>query len=150
MEINKTAFNLTENSTQLDSGTILSFVNKTFTIGTPLGTEIKIIKVANDSLLTIVAAFSPSYENSSLGLVGKWNGNMEDDFTLPNGTVLPIDMSESEIFYKFGEECEFRFTHYVVMNTNNLAKSTVQKCPDCTFLGSSAGVGGGGAEWGRG
>ena len=32
---------------------------------------------------------------------------MEDDFTLPDGTVLPINMNDSEIFYKFGEACEF-------------------------------------------
>jgi hypothetical protein len=106
VEINKTVFSLSENATQLDSGAVLSLSNKTLSIGTPMGTGIQVRKSANDSLLTIVVAFLPSYENSSLGLVGKWNGNMEDDFTLPNGTVLPIDMSESEIFYKFGEECE--------------------------------------------
>ena len=39
--------------------------------------------------------------------MGKWNGDMTDDFTLPNGTVLPIDMSEPDIFHKFGEQCEF-------------------------------------------
>ena len=32
---------------------------------------------------------------------------MEDDFTLPDGAVLPINMNDSEIFYKFGEACEF-------------------------------------------
>jgi hypothetical protein len=54
-----------------------------------------------------VTGFLPAYENNSLGLMGKWNGDMTDDFTLPNGTVLPIDMSEPDIFHKFGEQCEF-------------------------------------------
>ena len=43
---------------------------------------------------------------------------MEDDFTLPNGTALPIDLSESEIFHKFGEQCKFILCctlFYVVM-----------------------------------
>jgi hypothetical protein len=53
-----------------------------------------------------VAAFLSSYENSSLGLAGKWNGNMDDDFTIPDGTILPINMNDSEIFYQFGEACE--------------------------------------------
>jgi hypothetical protein len=54
-----------------------------------------------------VTAFLSSYENSSVGLAGKWNGNIEDDFTLPDGTVLPINMNDSEIFHNFGEACEF-------------------------------------------
>ena len=109
MEINQTEFMLSENGTQLESGAVLLLSNKTLFIGTQMGTGIRVRKSANDSLLTIVVAFLPSYQNSSLGLVGKWNGNMDDDFTLPNGNVLPIDMSESEIFYKFGEECELSF-----------------------------------------
>ena len=76
-------------------------------MSTALRTTIKVRKAANDTFLTILAAFLPAYENSSLGLVGKWNGDVEDDFTLPNGTVLPINMSESEIFKNFGEECKF-------------------------------------------
>ena len=50
-----------------------------------------------------------------MGLTGKWNGNMDDDFTLPNGTVLPIDMSESDIFYKFGEQCELDNCYLLVL-----------------------------------
>ena len=77
---------------------------------------------ANGSFLTILASFSPSYQNSALGLIGKWNGNMEDDFTLPNGTALPIDLSESEIFYKFGEQCKFILysTLFCVVMVNKL------------------------------
>ena len=107
MEVDKQEFNPGENATELNSGAILSFENGTFSIGTALENGIRIRKAANGTLLTIVTALSPSYQNSSVGLVGKWNGNIDDDFTLPNGTVLPIDMSESDIFYKFGEECAY-------------------------------------------
>ena len=110
VEVNEVEFLPNENAISLDDGVILSLVNGMFSIGTPLGNGIRVRKAANGSLLTIVTAFLPSYENSSFGLVGKWNGNIEDDFTLPNGTVLPIDMSESEIFHKFGEECELNAT----------------------------------------
>ena len=82
-------------------------MNETLSIVTPLENGIRLKPAANGSFLTILTSFSPSYQNSTLGLIGKWNGNMEDDFTLPNGTALPIDLSESEIFHKFGEQCKF-------------------------------------------
>jgi hypothetical protein len=100
-------FTPSSNATTLDSGIILSLVNNTFEIGTPLGSGVRINEAANGTFFTFVTAFLSSYENSSVGLAGKWNGNMEDDFTLPDGTVLPINMNNSEIFYNFGEACEF-------------------------------------------
>ena len=105
VEVDQQEFNLGENATELDSGTILSFENGTFSIGTVLGNGVRVRMAANGTILTIVTAFSPSYQNFSIGLVGKWNGNIDDDFTLPNGTILPLEMSESEIFHKFGEAC---------------------------------------------
>ena len=112
VEIDQEEYTVQENATLLKSGAILSSFNKTFSISTPLGTVIEVRRAANNSLLTIVTAILPSYENNSLGLTGKWNGNMDDDFTLPNGTVLPIDMSDSDIFYEFGEKCEFDYVYY--------------------------------------
>ena len=106
MEVNGSQFNPGENGTELDSGITLSLENGTFYIGTPLENGIRVRKAADSTLLTIVTALSASYQNSSVGLMGKWNGDIDDDFTLPNGTVLPIDMSESEIFHKFGEACK--------------------------------------------
>ncbi len=94
------------NATILDSGITLSLENNTFEIGTTLGNGVRIKEAANGTFFTFVAAFLSSYENSSLGLAGKWNGNMDDDFTIPDGTILPINMNDSEIFYQFGEACE--------------------------------------------
>ena len=74
----------------------------------------RINEAANGTFFTFVTAFLKSYENSSLGLAGKWNGIIEDDFTLPNGTVLPIDMSDSEIFHKFGEACKYTAIYLVI------------------------------------
>ena len=107
MEVDEQEFNPGENATVLISGAVLSFENGTFSIGTPLENGIRVRKAANGTLFTILTALSASYQNSSVGLVGKWNGNIDDDFALPNGTVLPIDMSETDIFHKFGEACEY-------------------------------------------
>ena len=106
VEVDLLEFDPGENAIELESGIILSLEDGTFSIGTPLGNGIRVRKAVNGTLFTIVTVLSPSYMNYSKGLVGKWNGNIDDDFTLPNGTVLPIDISESEIFYKFGEACK--------------------------------------------
>ena len=107
IEVNRQEFKLDENNaTELESGVILSRFNKTISIGTPFGSGIRVRTAANDSFLTVVTAFLPQYENSSFGLTGKWNSIIDDDFTLPNGTILPIDLKESEIFYQFGKACE--------------------------------------------
>ena len=107
VKVNKTDFTPGPNATTLESNIILSIANGTFSIGTPIGNGIQISEAANGTFFTFVTAFLPDYENSSLGLAGKWNGNMDDDFTIPNGTVLPINMNDSDIFYRFGEACEF-------------------------------------------
>ena len=128
LEVNKTEFSIGENGTDFESGVYISLINKTFSIETPLGTTIRVRKAANDSVLSIITGFLPLYENYSMGLMGKWNGNITDDFTLPNGTVLPTDMSESDIFYKFGEEWRVPENEAIYQNIDDDdAKFT---CPD--------------------
>ena len=97
------------NATVTDSNIVISYVNETLEISTALGNGVRVNEAANGTFFTFVTAFLSGYENSSVGLAGKWNGNVDDDFTLPNGTVLPIDMSDSDIFYKFGQACELHF-----------------------------------------
>ena len=41
------------------------------------------------------------------GLLGNANGDPDDDFQLPDGTVLSSDLSEEDIYYKFGEQCKY-------------------------------------------
>ena len=108
--------------TILGNNTFVSIANGTLSIVTPLENGIRLSPAANGSFLTILASFSPSYQNSTLGLIGNWNGNVEDDFTLPNGTVLPIDMTESEIFYKFGEECKIDFYIIIIVICRNILR----------------------------
>lgn len=59
-------------------------------------------------LMTFVVTLSDEYFNKTRGLLGTYNGNPDDDFTLPNGTVLSSNLTSSEIHYDFGLQCKFR------------------------------------------
>ena len=39
------------------------------------------------------------------GLYGNVNGNPADDLTASNGSVLPTNASDQQIFYLFGQTC---------------------------------------------
>lgn len=53
-------------------------------------------------LMTFVVMLSDEYFNKTKGLLGTYNGDPDDDFTLPTGTVLPADLNSSAIHYNFG------------------------------------------------
>ncbi|XP_059158902.1 mucin-like protein [Physella acuta] len=40
-------------------------------------------------------------KNKTRGLLGNFNGKIDDEFTLPNGTTLSPNLTESQIFYNF-------------------------------------------------
>ncbi len=40
------------------------------------------------------------------GLLGVFDGDVTNDFMLPNGTVLASDVSADTIYYSFGESCK--------------------------------------------
>lgn len=41
------------------------------------------------------------------GLLGYWNNKTEDEFRLPDGSILPIDSSPIDINKKFAMKCNF-------------------------------------------
>lgn len=43
---------------------------------------------------------------STKGLLGVFNSNQSDDFTLPNGTIIGINSTEKDIFNDFGQHCK--------------------------------------------
>lgn len=57
-------------------------------------------------LMTFVVTLSDEYFNKTRGLLGTYNDNPEDDFTLPNGTVLSSNLTSSQIHYDFGLVCK--------------------------------------------
>ena len=42
------------------------------------------------------------------GLLGNVNGNPEDDLELPDGTTLLSNLTESEIYSQYGEQCKIQ------------------------------------------
>jgi len=53
-------------------------------------------------MMSFVVTLSEDYFNKSKGLLGTYNDDSDDDFTLPNGTVLSPSMTARQIHYDFG------------------------------------------------
>ncbi|RDD36690.1 Mucin-like protein [Trichoplax sp. H2] len=54
-------------------------------------------------MINIAVNIPTVYRGQTRGLLGVWNGKMEDDFTRPDDTVVEINSTESQIFYQFGQ-----------------------------------------------
>ncbi|XP_042676278.1 mucin-4 [Centrocercus urophasianus] len=53
---------------------------------------------ANSGMLSAVCSLLEQYHNGTRGLLGVWNHNPADDFQMPNGTNIPVNSSEEDIF----------------------------------------------------
>ena len=62
-------------------------------------------------MLSFVVTLSEDYRNSTRGLLGTWNDDPNDDFTLPDGTVLPPSSTSRKIHFDFGVKCKFLITY---------------------------------------
>ena len=58
-------------------------------------------------MLSFVVTLGDDYKNTTKGLLGTWNDNPDDDYTLPDGTVLSSSSTLKEIHYGFGVKCEY-------------------------------------------
>ena len=58
-------------------------------------------------MMAIVLAAPDSFKNKTIGLLGVWNDNPDDDFTLPDGSILPSSSNDSTIHYEFGLKCKY-------------------------------------------
>ena len=67
-----------------------------------------VIFCVRKEMLSFVVCPGDDYKNSTKGLLGTWNDNMTDDFTLPDGTVLSPSSTDREIHFGFGVKCKFR------------------------------------------
>uniref|UniRef100_A0A8C4V7F1 Mucin-4 n=1 Tax=Falco tinnunculus TaxID=100819 RepID=A0A8C4V7F1_FALTI len=56
---------------------------------------------ANSGILSVVCSLPDRYRNSTKGLLGVWDHDPADDFQMPNGTSIPVNSSEEEI-YSYG------------------------------------------------
>ena len=58
-------------------------------------------------MLSFVVTPADVYKNTTKGLLGTWNDNPDDDFTLPDGTVLSSSSMLKEIHSGFGVKCNY-------------------------------------------
>ncbi|XP_039569786.1 mucin-4 isoform X2 [Passer montanus] len=56
---------------------------------------------ASSGILSVVCSLPHWYCNSTRGLLGVWDHDPADDFQMPNGTSIPVNSSEEEI-YSYG------------------------------------------------
>lgn len=79
-----------------DAGTLI--------ITTPGGATV--MTALQMTFLQTTVVLTDSYTGETRGLMGVYNGEADDDFTLPNGTVLDRGLTEAQI-YDFGLECKW-------------------------------------------
>ncbi|XP_052824448.1 mucin-like protein [Octopus bimaculoides] len=74
-------------------------VSLTFTSGVDVSVTVGI------RMLAVTVSLPEDFKNTTVtsGLMGVYNDNKTDDLTTPNGTVLPENSSERDIFYNFGQ-----------------------------------------------
>ncbi|XP_066182017.1 mucin-4 [Sylvia atricapilla] len=68
--------------------------------------------LATSGMLSVVCSLPDWYRNSTRGLLGVWDHDPADDFQMPNGTSIPVNSSEEEIYsygmtWAVGEHCLF-------------------------------------------
>lgn len=81
------------------------FIEKTsFKILYSIGVEIDVkLNDENDAFLIMISVDS-KYKSKTRGLLGVMDYDRTNEFTLPNGTVLPLDpANDKDIFYKYGQ-----------------------------------------------
>ena len=61
----------------------------------------------NKEMLSFVVSPEDDYKNKTKGLLGTWNDNPGDDYTLPDGTVLPPSSTFRDIHFRFGVKCKY-------------------------------------------
>ncbi|XP_022088953.1 sushi domain-containing protein 2-like [Acanthaster planci] len=78
-----------------NSGVMAKNIHVNFKCGVSL-----VVSTAS-GLLNVFTALQEKLKGRTRGLYGNWNGDKNDDFERPNGTMLPISATAEEIHYKF-------------------------------------------------
>ena len=66
-------------------------------------------------MLSFVVTPADDYKNTTRGLLGTWNDDPDDDFTLPDGTVLPSSSTLREIHFGFGVKCNPELFSFLIV-----------------------------------
>ena len=78
--------------------------NNSFLVTFPSGISVTVTEIQDS--LSIVFAAPSSFQGQTKGLLGSWNGDQQDDFLKPDGTILPSNATGREIHFNFGLECK--------------------------------------------
>ena len=89
----------------VQQGNDTSEINATFS-------DVSLTVRVQNGMIRVMMAISPKYKNQTKGILGVWNGNVEDDFTARNGRVLPPDASPFEVHEDFGQTCKEPFSFF--------------------------------------
>ncbi|KAJ7380979.1 hypothetical protein OS493_004572 [Desmophyllum pertusum] len=85
-------------------------------------------------MMSFVVTPGDDYKNATKGLLGTWNDNPDDDFTLHDGTVLPPSSTLREIHFGFGakyvDECQSNSSNNCEQICVNLPASFFCDCGD--------------------
>lgn len=102
---------LTNESLRLNGSVAVSRPeSNSFAVAFPTGISVTITDVKE--ALSIIFAAPKSFKNQTKGLLGTWNDDPEDDFCLPNGTVIPSSSTGREIHYQFAQLCKSKHYNY--------------------------------------
>lgn len=84
--------------------TLIRDIDESITALFPSGISVTFASVSK----TLAIAFDgpDEFRNRTRGLLGTWNDDPSDDFTTPDGAVLPADASPQQLHYDFGLKCE--------------------------------------------
>ena len=63
--------------------------------------------VSGHQLDIVILAKDKLRNQTTAGLFGVYNGNPDDDLTLPDGTVLDRNSTREYIHYNFGDMCKY-------------------------------------------
>ncbi|KAK2567531.1 Mucin-like protein, partial [Acropora cervicornis] len=85
-------------------------------------------------LMSFVVSLSKDYFNKTKGLFGTYNNDPDDDFTLPNGTVLSPDITSRDIHFKFGLKYDIKWADN---KTEAEAKEQCKGDVECLFDAAS-------------
>ena len=98
--------NLTSTGTLVPGAhiTLIREINESIVALFPSGITVTFTIVSKS--LAIAFDGTDVFKNRTRGLLGTWNDDPTDDFTTPDGTVLPADASPQQIHYDFGLKCE--------------------------------------------
>uniref|UniRef100_A0A8V0YRK0 Mucin-4 n=1 Tax=Gallus gallus TaxID=9031 RepID=A0A8V0YRK0_CHICK len=81
---------------------------------------------ASSGMLSAVCSLLEQYRNGTRGLLGVWNDNPADDFQMPNGTNIPVNSSEEDVFC-YGMTCKSELGNQPVRTFNPIFLSQLRQ-----------------------